>query len=765
MRDLLPVHFAALGAIVERHGGHIFKTVGDAVYAAFTDVAAACAAAHEAQATDLSLPVRIAVTAGEVESTENDFFGPALNLAARLVALGEPGRVLLPLALAGSMPHRALGVVRLKGISDLVAVAELANDLPLMMLPCAGPVLIPLPLTPIIGREDLREDILRRLQKARLVTMTGFGGTGKTRLAIDVGLAAAGFFPGGLVFCDLSELPALDSVEHMRGVVQRSLSELTAGQPRLLILDNCEHVLKNITRVVQDALSTDATLVVLATSRVGLPLAGQVQVPIPPLPPSAAAELLTARLDALGVTASADLTLKICEQVNGIPLAMELAAARCEAFSPDQVYERMRSSTKFLRSPDSLNDRHAGMESVIGWSVDLLSAPARQALENLSVLIGGFDYWSAMAVLNLTEADDLDGIVEELARASLIHRDDRRYRFLEPVRGFALERLQQHSARMTEVKERLIGYVEELAREAHPMLQGESQAVWLARLSAEHPNVRSAFEWIVEPARRAELAVLLHGFWLATNRAAEGRSWAEAALARLPAAQLSPEVDSMAGVLAWSKQDFESAIAHMERAVSKTPHEPPTALLVKVLTNLGLAHASAGNLERGEECLQQALAAATVADVLRVPHVLVNLGRLATEQKRFPEATDLLSRAEVAFAAQGNERQARNARALIAENYRTFGDLERAAAQFRQLAMDAYGLGEIEEFANEALRYGLAAEDDEVVGECMALLRELNLNPKLAAAEDRDKVLEFQETFDISAEALAARIFDRLTSA
>lgn len=753
MHRQIPAHLDHLSKLIVAENGRVFKTVGDAVCAVFDDSERALRAARACQSADAGFPIRVAVASGEARAQGDDYFGPALNLVARLLSLGEPERVLFPSSIRPELPHRKLGSVSLKGIPDLVAVSELANDLPPLILPCAGPNTLPQRLTPVLGRDALTVDLVARLETARLITLIGFGGTGKTRLAIEVASQVTGHFPGGVFFCDLSEVPVGSELEQIQGVLAGQSAGLVPDRPHLLLIDNCEHLLRNCSQMIQTMLEATANLRVLATSRVPLTVVGQQNVQVPGLAVDsgeAAASLFCDRVREQTGEVPTDLNTvaQICRYLDGIPLALEIAAARCGSFTVQQVYDRMKSSSAFLRRPDALNDRHQGMSSVIAWSYLLLSPAAQTSLTQLSIMLGGFDYWGAGAILDKTDQDELDQLIEELVRASLLVFRDGRYRFFEPVREFGLERLRGDGDVERSVKDRLANYIEELASEAHPHLTGPEQDRWIARLSAEHPNTRSAFEWMVDPARRAELAVKLHGFWYTTGRYREGRAWAEAALARLPDESISADVYSMAGVLAWAERDLEQADRYLAQAVEQIESAGSSESKIKILNNRGMLLATRGDLAGASDLFLTAEAAArSPGDRALQAVVISNRGRIFSERNEYAQAETLLRRSLAMANDLLDDVLVTRIEGQLASTLRLDGRPQECIELLLRSLNRSTARGEAGRFAGLAMLLCLAAEEcgvpaDSQLQELLAYAHSNNIELRPASEMDRQRLME-----------------------
>jgi predicted ATPase/class 3 adenylate cyclase len=641
MRDALAQHHAILRTAIEGHGGSVFQVVGDGVCAAFGTaqraVAAAVAAqralAGEAWGATGPLRVRMALHAGPAVSQHRDASagayasGLTLSHVSRLLSAGHGGQVLLSAAArgltAGDLPPgaglRDLGVHRLRDlplpehIYQLTAPG-LAGEFP--PLRTAGPPAGNLPalLTSFIGRRRELAELARVLESTRLLTLTGSGGTGKTRLALEVARDQAGRFPDGVWLVELAPVtdPGLlvQSVAGVLGLREQpgrpllaTLKDALASAEALLVLDNCEHLLDASAALVADLLRSAPALKVLATSREPLSLSGEVtyrvaSLSLPdPRQPALAAELMEyesvrlllergqAAQPGFRLTdANATAVARICQRLDGIPLAIELAATRLRTLSADQIAARLDDYFSLLTGGSrSALPRQQTLRALIDWSHDLLTEPERVLLRRLSVFSGGWTLEAAEAVgagswttetgsskLEDGSPEDETGerpeidVLETLGRLvdrSLVIAEtpdvgrngispygpgETRYRLLEMIRQYARERLLA-SGEPAAVRDRHLAFYSGLAAAAEPALHHPDQAAWIARLEVELDNLRAAMGWAmgVRPLAALETAAHLREFWTRRGMATEGRRWLGEALQRLDEAP--QPVHEMAG--------------------------------------------------------------------------------------------------------------------------------------------------------------------------------------------------------------------------
>jgi predicted ATPase/class 3 adenylate cyclase len=474
MRIALAAHDEVLCTAIEAHGGFMFKHTGDGVCAAFASPRSAVDAAVTAQRA-LELPVRMGIATGEAELRGADYFGAVLNRAARVMAAGHGGQILLVESTAGLLSGVDLvdlGPRRLRDLPTAVGLFQvrapgLRTDFPALRALDAGPGNLRPAVTSFIGRESEVAELQAAVKAHRLMTLTGVGGVGKTRLALEVAARLADEFPDGVWFFELAAVadPAAvpDAVAAVLGITQqpgKSMSESVAaaleGRVRLLVFDNCEHVLDAAAGLVEAILAHSATVKILATSREGLRVADEQLWPVPSLDvgagiDSAAVSLFIERAQAVSPgfsVANADeaaAVVEICRRLDGIPLAIELAASRMASMTVSEVRDRVDHRFRLLVGSRRGLERHQTLRHAVAWSYDHLDDTEKPLLDRCSVFAGGFDLHSACAV---TGSDDdfatLD-LLDALVRKSLLVADRSagrtRFSMLETIRQFAEEQL------------------------------------------------------------------------------------------------------------------------------------------------------------------------------------------------------------------------------------------------------------------------------------------------------------------------------------
>ncbi len=419
MRLALAAHDDVLRAAIEAHGGWLFKHTGDGVCAAFASPRSAVDGAIAAQ-RKLELPVRMGIATGEAELRDGDYFGTVLNRAARVMAAGHRGQILLAESTAGLLSGVDLvdlGPRRLRDLPTPVGVFQvrapgLRTDFPPLRGVDSNPGNLRPAITSLIGRDAEVSNLQAALRSHRLVTLTGVGGVGKTRLALEVATQLADEFVDGVWFFELAAVadPAAvpDAVAAVLGITQqpgKSVGESVAaaleGRSRLLVFDNCEHVVDSVADLVAAILAASATVKVLATSREGIGVADEQLWRVPSLDVGAAVELFVERAasvvsDTLADEATA--VADVCRRLDGIPLAIELAASRMASMTAAEVRDRLDDRFKLLVGSRRGLERHQTLRHAVAWSYDLLDDAEKAVLERCSVFAGGFDRESACAV-------------------------------------------------------------------------------------------------------------------------------------------------------------------------------------------------------------------------------------------------------------------------------------------------------------------------------------------------------------------------------
>lgn len=540
MRAALLEHNAILEGVSGEFGGVVFKTVGDAYCVAFASAEDAASAAMAAQqrlgdAVD-PLPVRMGLHTAAIQPTGGDYFGPPLNRVARIMAAANPRQILLSDAtralLPAGFPLKDLGQHTLRDLLEPARIWQLgAGDLGGVRGISAVRNNLPLQATSFVGRDEELRQLQAMLDRSRLLTLTGTGGTGKSRLSLQFAAENMDRFPDGVWFVELAALPeredvlravaAAVSAPEVIGSLHDRLVMYLAGKRCLLILDNCEHVLEVASSVAEALLSACASITILTTSREPLGARGEVAYRVPSLPtPDPARRPGLEDLERFGSTAlfvdrlatvapsyhlqeAEALTIaKICTRLDGIPLAIELAAARGRAMTLEQIEKRLDDRFRLLTggSRNALS-RQQTLRALIDWSVHLLDDKERRFFVSLSVFGGGWDIEAAEAVCagaesSIEEWEVLD-LLTALVDKSLVvfDRGADRYRLLESVRQYALERLEQDE-RMFTLRERHSSHFLSYAKEFGSDGIAPDAVPNYKRFSDDYENFRMAVEWL-----------------------------------------------------------------------------------------------------------------------------------------------------------------------------------------------------------------------------------------------------------------------------
>jgi predicted ATPase len=569
MRAALLAHDDVLRTAIEGHGGLLFKHTGDGVCAAFASPRSAVDAAVAAQRA-LELPVRMGIATGEAELRGADYFGAVLNRAARVMAAGHGGQVLLAESTAGLLSGVDLADLGPRRLRDLptpigvfqVRAAGLNTEFPALRALDASPGNLRAATTSLIGRESEVAELQAAVKAHRLMTLAGVGGVGKTRLALEVAARLADEFPDGVWFFELAAVtdPAAipDAVAAVLGITQqpgKSVSESVAaaleGRVRLLVIDNCEHVLDAAADLIEAILAHSATVRILATSREGLGVPDEQVRPVRSLDAaagidSAAVSLFVERAQGIAPSFSmldgdeAAAVTEICQRLDGIPLAIELAASRMASMTASEMRDRLDHRFRLLVGSRRGLERHHTLRHAMAWSYDLLDDTEKTVLDRCSVFAGGFDLQSACAVAGSYDLDEyaILEVIDALVRKSLLIADRSagrtRFSMLETVRQFAEEQLVARGE-ASDIRAAHSRYF--AAREADIL------ALW------DSPRQREAYDWFT-----LELANLRTAFrWAADQGDLEA-----AAIIATYAAFLGPLVENREP-MAWAEELIEPA--------------------------------------------------------------------------------------------------------------------------------------------------------------------------------------------------------------
>jgi predicted ATPase/class 3 adenylate cyclase len=752
MSPALRRHDELLRNAIQRHGGRVFKTMGDQFCAAFSRASDAIAAAADAQRALTSadwgavggLTARMALHSGESEERDGDYFGPVVNRVARLLAAVHGGQVVVSSVTArysgAAMPAdtelRDLGEHRLKDLIEPERVWQLvAPGLPDTFPPLRSlgslPNNLPRQVTPLIGRDDVLAAIEALVIEHPLVTLTGTGGIGKTRLALQAGADLLDGSSDGVWFVELAPLSAGSSVAHavastigLREQPNRTMLDVLVQYLRsrrlLLILDNCEHVISEAAHVIDAILRAAPQVQVIATSREPLRIAAEnvYRVPSLAVPPYNAltaeealqydsialfAERATASDAAFKLTdEAAPIVAEICRRLDGIALAIELAAARVKVMAPRELARKLDERFRVLTGGSrTALPRQQTMRALIDWSYGLLSQQEQRLFRRLAIFAGGWRLSAAEIVCadETLDARDVPDLLTSLVEKSLVvadvGQDSTRYRFLESTRAFALERLEESGEREAQARRHAV-WAADLGTRAAEHARATQQ--YHAESAPEIENVRTAIEWAFAHEEVILATRILCGF---TNRyrmlvgEAEVRTHLETALARLN----SDEQPALAS-RAWEGLSYVTegrrSIEAAQRAVELARQSDDPALLASNLSYLGFRLARAGRTHEAEPAIEEALELSRENRLTRTPLqvlALTNRALVADVCGRSDEARESYAEALNLATELGDDHGAATIRVNIAELEFQVGNAARALALIAEIEERRHGPG------------------------------------------------------------------------
>jgi predicted ATPase/class 3 adenylate cyclase/Tfp pilus assembly protein PilF len=661
--EALATHRSLLREAFSAHDGVEVDTQGDALFYAFARARDALRGAIQGQRALASHPwpegaelrVRMGIHTGEPTVTQEGYVGSDVHLGARICAVAWGEQILVSDAsarLVAQLPDaslRDLGKHSLKDIDDPVRLHQvvapgLRHDFPPPRTASSHPTNLPPTLPPLVGRaEDLTELVsLLAAADSRVVTLTGPGGVGKTRVALAAGTEALHSFDDGVFFIDLSALAdpalvvgaiatALGLRESPGRTLTEFLSDYLAPRHTLLILDNLEHLLDAAADVAA-LVSSAPSLKVLVTSREPLRIAGEKEFPLPPLAlpvsgdeledilASPAVELFVARAQAVrpGFTVSPEAApdvARICRRVDGLPLALELAAARVKVLSVAALASRLEASLAALGSGRrDASDRQRTLKGAIAWSYGLLENEEQKLFARLGVFAGGWTLEAAEVVCDRDELsfDVLEGL-SSLVDKSLVRQvegDEDRFSMLETIREFASEKLEE-SGEAHDIGGAHAEYFRELAEEAEPNLVGENQKEWLDRLERELDNLRAGLQWLVDNdvEQAGRCTVTLRRLWEGRGLARAGYSLSANVLERgeghlqpILTARLCHAAGSLVGTLG----DHETARRFLDRAMSLFAESDDEGGITVTMLELAWLSILGGDYQRAEQLIASA---------------------------------------------------------------------------------------------------------------------------------------------------------------
>ena len=705
-------HDSILQEAIESNNGYIFQVMGDAVYAAFHKAGDALKAAVKSQSElqneareDIAVLVRMGIHTGEAEVDGKEYRGYlTMSLAQRVVSAGHGGQILLSQTTADLLRSQApdditlrdMGQHQLKDVPLPIRIFQvvapgLREDFPVLRTLSFFPSNLPAQVTSFVGREKEVGDVKKLLLDAHILTLIGPGGTGKTRLSIQVASDVLGNYPDGVWLVELAPIhdpllvPRATALAiGLRDEPQRPVIDMLCDYLRdkkmLILLDNCEHLVDACARIAERILRAAPNVRILASSREALDIAGEVTYRVPSLgvpdikhlpPVESLSQYEAVRLfidraisanPAFIVTNdSAPFLAQICHRLDGIPLAIELAAAKIRVLSVEEIARRLDDRFRLLTGGSrTALERHQTLRAAIDWSYNLIP-PAEQVLfRRLSVFVGGWTLEAAESVCrgestsSPVGSEDILDLLERIINKSLVIREEvqsgSRYRMLETMRQYASEKLVESNESKI-LHDDHLEYFLNLAETTEPHLRRVEQIEWLSKLDSEYENLRAALSWAMDkpPAESIlRLAGALGPYWRIRSYWLEGASWLDQAL------ENRWGINSKAEIAARAKVFYRRAdIAHEldELDVLKKSTESSLALCEEVKDHWGTAYSRAlvashflrlMNFEKGKPLLEQSLVEfRKLGDVWGESFVLGLLGRVylgdATKEKEYIE--------------------------------------------------------------------------------------------------------------------------------
>jgi predicted ATPase len=690
----LSEHRQILRRAFDNHNGVEIDTQGDAFFVAFPAATGAVAAAAEAQrGLGPGRPrVRMGLHTGTARVAKEGYVGSAVHKGARIAAAGHGGQVLLSKETQDLVDAEVidLGEHRLKDFEEPVSIYQLGTEA-FPPLKTVSNTNLPRPASSFVGREHEVTEIRELLDDGtRLLTLTGPGGAGKTRLAIEAATSLLPRFRAGVFWVGLAPLrdPTLVAQEISQTLGARDgLSDHIGEREMLLVLDNLEHVIEAANDLAS-LVEACPNLKLLVTSRERLRVRGEFDYPVSPLVEVEAVQLfcLRARREPDEEVAA------LCRALDNLPLAVELAAARATVLTPRQILERVETRLDLLKGGRDADPRQRTLRATIEWSHDLLQPTEQRLFRRLSIFAGGCTISTAEEVADA----DLD-VLQSLVDKSLLRHTDERFWMLETVREYGREHLEA-SDDAEPLFERCAVHFTALARELKPALRAADPSA-LDRIEAEHPNMRAVLGWSLA-ARRFEFALelvwCLKDFWIFRRYFAEGDEWGRRTLEATENLGLHERTWALAGAadLAAFVQDVDRAIDLKLASIDGLRDLGEDDLVVGTFADLVGASADQGNLDSARHYAAEAIRLARRAETPRAQaFALFAHGYCTLREGRFGEAAEIFVQAGPAWEAEGSLGDVAASYAMAGECFRRAGSLPEAALYLHEGIVRSLNLG------------------------------------------------------------------------
>ncbi len=789
MKSALAKHDSILKEAIESNHGHIIKTTGDGVHAVFSTAMDGIHAAIAAQknlfsnsshsTSNMEIKVRMGLHTGEAELRDGDYFGQTLNRAARIMSAGHGGQILVSEIVAqvatehlsADVSFLDLGEHFLKGVAQAEKIHQIvAPDMPRDFPPLdSTPTVtnnLPQQLTTFIGRERELKEASERLSTAKLLTLIGPGGTGKTRLSIQIGVEQLANFKNGVWLVELAPIsdpayiiPAIASVFEIREVQNIPLIQLVLDYLRakelLLVLDNCEHLVEASAQVVDQLFHECPHLKIIASSREALGVNGETIYRVPSLKDDEATRLFVERAAKAEprfrlTDENASSIAQICSRLDGIPLAIELAAARVKLLTPEQIAARLDDRFKLLTGGvRTALPRQQTLRALIDWSYQLLNETEQRALRGLSVFLGGWTFEAAESVVGADEAlDGLSGLVNKSLVSVEEQEGNSRYHFLETIRQYAMEKLVE-SGEAIAMRDRHLDFILGVTKYSPNRMFGTEDIELLDNIESEHDNLRAALEWATanHPEKALKLAYGAGGFWVVRDYNNEARTWCNAILEKTETLSgFDAERGRLYGLLEWlcvtlgdhikgreaseraivlgTKSndfitlarayavlaltssflgDFPHAVAAAEKAESiAREHDLVAELSFALSARAQLEFLGSRNFQSSKAALHEAAELVRKAGFIWASSFMdIGMGHMAAMMGDLDTARAAFGRSAEAAKLLGNKRIAYSSQSEFAHVLRQHGDLDEPLATYRYLLPKWKDLGHRAAVAHE----------------------------------------------------------------